>query len=201
MSDQHPLTASPAHQAALSILVADDDPVIRKLFTRRLSDAGHRIDCAVDGKDAARKLGNAHFDLLLTDLVMPGDIGGIELIRIARDVDMRTEIIVMTAHSSVDTAVAAMKLGAADYLEKPVNFDELFLKIDKIAQYQSLMKNAGDLREAMTVTESEAGRTIQEMEIRIGELHILLDKLTGILDDNSVPADTRLRNALMLLKE
>ena len=74
-------------------------------------------------------------------------------------------MIVITAHSSVDTAVDAMKKGAVDYLEKPVNFDELFLRLEKISEVKALMKNAGDLREAMDVTESSAAQTIQNLEI------------------------------------
>jgi len=166
---------------SMSILIADDDPVIRRLFEKRLIDEGYNVRVAVDGVEAAAILAHSHFDVVITDLVMPGDVGGIELLTIAKDKDQLTEVIVITAHSSIDTAVDAMKKGAADYLEKPVNFDELFLRLDKIAQLKSLVKNADDLRNAMDVTESSAARTIQDLEITVADLQLKLDRIEEIL--------------------
>ena len=117
----------------MTILVADDDPVIRKLFNKRISDAGYEVMVAADGAEAAKLLDAMPFDVVITDLVMPGEIGGIELLKIAKGKSADIEVIVITAHSSVDTAVDAMKKGAVDYLEKPVNFDELFLRLEKIS--------------------------------------------------------------------
>jgi len=79
------------------------------------------------------------FDVVLTDLMIPGEIGGIEVLQIAKEINDKTEVVLITAHSSVDTAVQAMKKGAADYLEKPLSFDELFLRLDKIADALDVM--------------------------------------------------------------
>ncbi len=184
---------------SMSILVADDDPVIRRLLEKRLLEAGHAVQVARDGMEAARILDGQHVDVVITDLVMPGDIGGLELLQIARDRDIRTEVIVITAHSSIDTAVAAMKKGAVDYLEKPVNFDELFLRLDKIAEIQSLVRNADDLREAMDVTEASAARTIQELEIAAGDLRLQLDRIRDILQDTVEEPEARISKALQVL--
>lgn len=183
----------------MTILVADDDPVIRKLFEKRLTKEGYDVTVAVDGIEAARLLDAQHFDVIITDLVMPGGIGGIELLNIAKEKDTGIEVIVITAHSSVDTAVDAMKKGAVDYLEKPVNFDELFLRLEKIWEVKSLVKNAGDLREAMDVTESSAAQTIQDLEMINSSLQAKLDHIEEILNDFQADEYSRIERALQAL--
>lgn len=185
---------------SMTILVADDDPVIRKLFHSRLINAGYDVTVAVDGTEAARLLDATSFDVIITDLVMPGDIDGIELLNIAKEKSVDIEVIVITAHSSVNTAVDAMKKGAVDYLEKSVNFDELFLRLEKIAEVKALMKNAGDLREAMSVTEHSAAQTIQELEIITATQERLLDQLEGILANHQLDEVVRVEQALELLE-
>jgi DNA-binding NtrC family response regulator len=184
---------------SMSILVADDDPVIRRLLEKRLEDGGYTVTVAVDGMEAAEKLAASHFDVVITDLVMPGDIGGIELLQIAKDKDIMTEVIVITAHSSIDTAVDAMKKGAVDYLEKPVNFDELFLRLEKIAQLKSLVRNADDLRNAMDVTESSAAQTIQNLEIAAADLQLKIDKIITLLQDPKLNGDDKIHQALLVI--
>lgn len=185
---------------SMTILVADDDPVIRKLFESRLKKAGYAVTVAADGSEAARLLDATTFDVVITDLVMPGNIGGLELLNIAKEKSVDIEVIVITAHSSIDTAVDAMKKGAVDYLEKPVNFDELFLRLEKIAEIKAMLKNAGDLREAMTVTEHSAAQTIQDLEIINGNQQVLLNKLEAVLGNFAVDADQRIEQALQLLE-
>jgi DNA-binding NtrC family response regulator len=184
---------------SMNILIADDDPVIRRLFEKRLQDAGYTVTVAIDGVEAARYLDSSHFDVIITDLVMPGDIGGIELLQIGKERDILTEVIVITAHSSIDTAVDAMKKGAADYLEKPVNFDELFLRLDKIAQLKSLVRNADDLRNAMDVTESSAALTIQDLEITAAGLQLKIDRIEDILQNKKLNDYERIDNALQVI--
>lgn len=184
---------------SMSILIADDDPVIRRLFEKRLLDKGYDVRVAVDGVEAAGQLANYHFDVVITDLVMPGDIGGIELLQIAKDRDPLTEVIVITAHSSIDTAVDAMKKGAVDYLEKPVNFDELFLRLEKIAQLKSLVRSADDLRNAMEITESSAARTIQDLEITAADLQLKLDNIDNVLKIDTLPDDVKVQHIRNIL--
>jgi len=184
---------------SMSILVADDDPVVRRLFEKRLQDAGYTVQVAEDGTQAGSLLATSHFDVVITDLVMPGDIGGIELLQIAKNKDPLTEVIVITAHSSIDTAVSAMKKGAADYLEKPVNFDELFLRLEKINELRSLIRNAEDLRNAMDVTESTAAQTISDLELLVSDLQLKLDKIEEELQQQDVDCEERVEKCLVIL--
>ncbi|WP_163339230.1 response regulator [Desulfopila sp. IMCC35008] len=185
----------------LSILVVDDDPVIRRLLEERLKNAEYRVMVAEDGYQAEAFLKQEHFDVVLTDLVMPGDIGGIEVLEITKEIQPDTEVVLITAHSSVDTAVAAMKKGAADYLEKPINFDELLLRMEKITNLKNILRNAQDLGQAMTVTETEAASTIQDLEMRVTKIQAVLDQVETILQNDYDSEDVRIQKALGTLAE
>jgi len=89
--------------------------------------------------------------------------------------------------------------GAADYLEKPINFDELFLRLEKIANLQSIMRNAMDLSQAMDTTESAAAVTIQNLEIRNAELQGRLNAIETILRDKQSPPYDQVDKVLDLL--
>ncbi|HXK08638.1 MAG TPA: sigma-54 dependent transcriptional regulator [Vicinamibacteria bacterium] len=101
------------------ILVADDEPGIRQFLAEALEDEGHAVTQAADGRQAAEQLRRQGFELLITDLRMPA-MDGLELVRLARGEQPEMEIIVLTAHGTVESAVEAMRLGAFDYLQKPI---------------------------------------------------------------------------------
>lgn len=183
----------------MTILVVDDDPVIRRMLEKRLETAGYEVLIAEDGYQAQKILPQQHVDVVLTDLMMPGTIGGIEVLEIAKELNPGIEVILITAHSSIDTAVDAMKKGAADYLEKPINFDELFLRLEKIANIQSLIRNAMDISQAMDTTESVASETIQNLEIKTAELQGHLNAVEEILLDEQISPSDRIYKALQLI--
>lgn len=185
----------------LKILVVDDDPVIRRLLQQRLTKAYYHVLVAADGYKAESILQDKHIDVVLTDLMMPGEIGGIEVLEIAKKINDSIEVILITAHSSVNTAVEAMKKGAADYLEKPINFDELFLRLDKIANMQTIYRNAQELQHAMDITEHAASETIQALEMRSAKLQELMDEVENILRDEKNPEDIRIDAVLDKISE
>ena len=154
----------------LKILVADDDPVTRTLLGKKLTQKGYWIQTAENGQAAIGAIEDGFFDVVLTDLVMPPGPDGVAVLEAAKKKNTLTEVILVTAHGSIDNAVDAMRKGASDYLQKPINFDELFLRLEKIGHIRDLAKDAGDLREAMCVTEEEAGKTIMELELALAEL-------------------------------
>jgi len=106
-----------------SILIVDDDELMRSFFCSVLADEGHRIEEARNGKEALAKLAGGGFDLVVTDLRMP-DMSGIDLMREAGKTNRDCRWIVVTAHGSIENAVEAMKTGAADYLTKPLGSPE-----------------------------------------------------------------------------
>ncbi|HEX6693623.1 MAG TPA: sigma-54 dependent transcriptional regulator [Longimicrobiales bacterium] len=121
------------------ILVADDEAGIREFIAEALEDDGHTVTQAADGGEAAERIARESFDLLLTDLKMPR-LDGLSLLRRARSEQPEMEVIMLTAHGSVDTAVEAMKLGAFDYLQKPIaSPGELRLLVGRALERRSLM--------------------------------------------------------------
>jgi DNA-binding NtrC family response regulator len=180
----------------LKILVVDDDPVIRRLLQQRLTKENYHVLVAADGYKAKSILNEKYVDVVLTDLMMPGEIGGIEVLEIAKNINSSIEVILITAHSSIDTAVEAMKKGAADYLEKPINFDELFIRLDKIANVQTIYRSAQELQHAKDITEHAASETIQNLELKVSEFQGILDDLENILRDDQQSEDERISAAL-----
>jgi two-component system response regulator FlrC len=103
-----------------SILIVDDEEGIREYLADALADEETLIARAADGVEALSQLSKQSFQVMITDLRMPGALDGIDLLRKARAESPEMEVIVLTAHGSVDSAVEAMKLGAFDYLQKPI---------------------------------------------------------------------------------
>ncbi len=120
------------------ILVADDEAGLREFITDSLELDDHTVVSAKDGKEAAKILEERGFDLLLTDLKMPG-MDGMTLLRKIRAEQPEVEVIMMTAHGSVENAVEAMKLGAFEYLQKPISGpDELRLLVARAVERRGL---------------------------------------------------------------
>jgi two-component system, NtrC family, response regulator AtoC len=120
------------------ILVADDEPGLREFISDALALDDHDVVAAPDGKIAARLLDERGFDLVITDLKMPG-LDGMALLRKVRAEQPEVEVIVMTAHGTVDNAVEAMKLGAFEYLQKPLSGpDELRLLVARAVERRGL---------------------------------------------------------------
>ena len=102
------------------ILVVDDEEGVRTFVAETLELAGHAVTSASDGDQAARLLDRHGFDLVVSDLRMPGKLDGMGLLGKIREEQPDVEVIMLTAHGSVDSAVAAMKMGAFEYLQKPI---------------------------------------------------------------------------------
>ncbi|MES1164988.1 MAG: response regulator [Verrucomicrobiota bacterium] len=108
-------TVSPAAR----VLVVDDDDGVRTFVADALTDAGHEVTQAADGQAALARLAERAFHVVVTDLRMPG-LDGLGLLGAIRREHAETEVVVLTAHGSIETAVQAMKDGAFDFLQKPI---------------------------------------------------------------------------------
>ncbi len=103
------------------VLIVEDEEGIREFLSEALDDDGHEVTTAADGMEALRHLHGHSFDLMMTDLRMPGALDGMDLVRKARAELPEMEVIVLTAHGTVTDAVEAIKLGAFDFLQKPIS--------------------------------------------------------------------------------
>ncbi len=115
------------------ILVVDDELVVRDSLKEWLEDEGFQVDMAESGEEALKKLNAEAFNLMLTDIKMPG-MDGVELLERARDIHRDLPVVMMTAYATVETAVEAMKIGAMDYLMNPFDPDTLVPLIIQLYQ-------------------------------------------------------------------
>lgn len=159
-----------------SILVIDDDPSGRQALTLLLKGCGYAVREAADAATAIQAINSNKFQLILCDLHLP-DKNGISILKHARTISPKTEVIMLTGYASAETAVLAMKEGAFDYITKPVNFDELKLLIAKALEKQQLVSENSYLRKQLTgrfefgniVGVSPAMKTIFEQMKRIAK--------------------------------
>ncbi|PRP94062.1 Alginate biosynthesis transcriptional regulatory protein AlgB [Enhygromyxa salina] len=134
------------------ILVVDDEDGLREFMTEVLEDEGHEVDQAADGVEALAKLEAAAYQLVLSDLKMPR-MGGMEVVRRVRSEQPETEVIILTAHGTVDSAVEAMKLGVFDYLQKP---------LDSPTQLRLLVAHALERQRLRALQESARDREAEQ---------------------------------------
>jgi DNA-binding response OmpR family regulator len=134
-------------QPRARMLVVDDERNIRKNLSMVLEAEGYEVDAASDGESALVKARERHYDIAFVDLHMP-HMEGLELTRSLRAFSDKTAIVILTAYGSVEHAVAAMKLGAVDFLEKPFDPKNIRLLVEEILLRQRL-KSGGSVEELL----------------------------------------------------
>lgn len=123
--------------AGINILIVDDDKNLRKVLVSELSGYGFDLTDTDSGDRAAALLAEHDYDVLILDLNMPG-LGGIEVLKSIKNLEIATEVIVLTGYATVSTAVEAMKLGAYDYITKPFKMEELRTVVEKAYEKKRL---------------------------------------------------------------
>ena len=130
------------------LLVVDDEEIVRESLSSWLREDGYRVDVASDGPSAIDKVKTDHWSILLVDLKMPG-MDGLQVLEQVRRLQPDAAVVIMTAYATVNTAVTAIKLGAADYLVKPFDPEEMSLMIQKIVAQQALIRETTLLRKVI----------------------------------------------------
>ncbi len=130
------------------VLVVDDQSSMRLTLTALLKQAGHTLMQAGIGEDALKKIADNDFDVVITDLKLD-KVTGLEVLKAAKTNNPQTEVIVLTGFGSIETAVAAMKAGAIDYLTKPFETEELLMAVQRAMERQRLRSEVQRLRTAV----------------------------------------------------
>jgi len=120
------------------ILVVDDEDIIRESISFILQKEGYTVDLAENGAIAYQKVQEVEYDLVISDIEMP-EMKGIELLEKIVKLNLRTSVIMITAYGSLETAIRALRAGAGDYLLKPLDFDELTVKVARVFQLKELI--------------------------------------------------------------
>lgn len=131
------------------ILVADDDVQIREMLQSFLSKFDYEVHTAENADQAIAIMGKTTFDVVLTDKNMPDRSGEIEagmrVLRYAKEHMPEAEVIMVTGYATIETAIEAMKIGAFDYIMKPIPFDVLREKIDRILEYKRFLNSENNI--------------------------------------------------------
>lgn len=160
---------------SMKILVVDDEALIRDMIKRGLSQmGGFSVEVAQSGPEAIEKMEKDVFDLVLTDLKMP-EMDGLELLKTIKGTRPEIMVIMMTAHGSIETAVEAMKIGADDYITKPIDFNDLLLHISKVQKESLLLRENRLLR--MEVRKKFEFNNIIGKSKKMQEIFSLIEKV------------------------
>ena len=163
------------------ILIVDDEPSVRTSLEEWFREDGFLVDTAEDGAAALRAMDRGPFDIILLDLKMPG-MDGMEVQKRVREIDPAATVIILTAYASVETAVQALKMGAFDYVTKPVDPDDLSNLVRNALHTRALAEENARLREK--VSELTQGDTIVATSARME--HVLEMVRTVAETDSSV---------------
>ncbi|HWN81202.1 MAG TPA: response regulator, partial [Candidatus Udaeobacter sp.] len=182
--DPHPTTGDPAPAPRApagrgSILIVDDEFSVRDSLANWFRKDGLRVAVAAGAAEALRQLQNADFDVVLLDIKMPGT-DGMELLPQLRAVDPHMAVIMITAYAAVETAVQALKLGAFDYVTKPIDPDELSHLVDNALEKRRLRTENLALREKVAEL-TPSGLIVGESS----EMRKVLDLVQSVAQTNA----------------
>jgi DNA-binding NtrC family response regulator len=137
-----------------SVLLVDDEEQFLDVLSQRLKARGLKVDTVTSGEDAVRQVEDHNFDAIIVDLAMPG-IDGIETLKRIKEKRPDLEIIMLTGHATVKSGIEAMKLGADDFLEKPVDLNVLLEKIGEAKHKRMLVVEKGLQEEVKKILKSK----------------------------------------------
>ena len=171
----------------LQILVVDDDRAFRLATRTLLEDEGYRVNLAAGAEEALSTLADEPCDILLSDLVMERE-SGIDLLKTVKSRWPSIPVIMVTGFASIPTAVEAMRLGAADYLTKPMNNSEMLIKVQRVAEARQRDRELATLRAELQQTYGVANYRTRSPRMRavIQEIHRVADTdLTVLIQGES----------------
>ena len=130
------------------IHLIDDEPIIHDVLGQLLTSEGYEVEPSSSGEEALSKISSRSFDLILLDLLMPG-LDGIEVLKRIKHIDPQAVVIIITAYASVESAIAAMKTGAFDYVQKPFKHDDLLMTIERGLEHKRLKDENARLKDEL----------------------------------------------------
>ncbi|MBU6471792.1 MAG: response regulator, partial [Alphaproteobacteria bacterium] len=149
------------------ILIVDDELAIRQILGAALKTAGYAIDEAGSGEEALARLATGEIDVVLCDICLP-DLSGIDVLTRTRTLGVDTKFIMITAFASMDTAIEAMRAGAADYIIKPLCHEEVLHRLRQVCELKNMRDENRMLRKLVTSDADQKYRfkslAMQEME-------------------------------------
>lgn len=188
------------------ILVVDDEPSVRVMLEATLRAQGYRVQSAVSGGEALQRLEEVEYDVMLLDLRL-GDIDGIDVLQQAKQRWPAMEVILLTAHGSINSAIAALRHGAFDYLLKPAQINDIRDRVERGLERRRAAMQRGELLQRISETVRALGMieqgTVEELppasnadRIEVGPLVLDLRRQSAVLNNQKL-ALTRTEFALL----
>lgn len=146
-----------------TIILVDDDEGMRETLRDILVDEGYQVMMFASGKEALKEIRKGLFDIVIVDLKLP-DVGGIQILEEAKEVNPESAVIVMTGYASLESAVEALNRGAFSYIIKPFNIDEVKVVIKKALHQIKLFKENQNLIDELQLTRRKLEKTVKESE-------------------------------------
>jgi two-component system OmpR family response regulator len=194
------------------ILAVDDDLASRLLLQKSLKNDSYHVAVCESGEKAIQLIRKEKYDLVITDLIMEG-IGGLELLGEIKKIAPDLSLILLTGHASIETAIEAVRLGASDYLLKPINVDELGFRVKKALEQIELQRKLKDAQRNLTysATIATANHEINQpltviisaidmIRMEIEKMHLKNDRLDNYLE-LLTKSSLRIANLLRKLRE
>ena len=162
-------------ETPVRILIADDDKAIGDILHDLISEDGRRVDICQNGAEAIERLKEESYDLIIVDLVMP-EANGMEVLTFAKKMNPDVIVIILTGHASLETAIAAIREGAYDYIRKPCKLDEIKLSVDHALEKIRLNRENRELLKKLEI----AYEKLHELMIRKEKKGEDVDKMGNI---------------------
>lgn len=171
----------------VKILLADDDEDVSNTVARYLEQFGYSIDRAESVEPALELMESTEYEIVIMDKNMPDkdgtEEGGMNLLRYAKRHFPTTVVLMMTGYASIETAIEAMKLGAFDYIVKPLSFNDLKKKIDRILEFKSFINPENTIQIYKNLHDEILNLLENKDKITDDELHKLLNSLDAKIDN------------------
>src|SRR5690349_23836268 len=148
-----------------SVLIVDDEPGIRESLAGALTDEGYSASSVESGEACLDLLRKTAFEVVLLDIWLPG-IDGLEALQRIRNLDNAPEVIMISGHGTIETAVRATKLGAFDFLEKPLSLDKTLILVKNAIDAHKLRNENRDLKKQMVAKSAIVGESIPLKALR-----------------------------------
>lgn len=139
------------------VLVVDDEEGVRHYLRLLLTREGFEVVAAADAQEALKQLRSGDPDIMLCDIRMPGELDGLGLLEVLQEQPVRTEVVMMSAYGSRETALEAVRRGAYDYIDKPIQQDDLLLTLHKLLERKRLQKENRKLKEVLREAREDGG--------------------------------------------
>lgn len=130
----------------MSVLVVDDDPDTQDLLSEVLSGEGYRVSTSGSGEEALRIGQQERFDVIISDMRLGPELNGLDVLRAYKSIQPESEVILITAFGSMETAIEAVKAGAFDYISKPFKIDEVLLQVSRAIESRRLIRENRNLK-------------------------------------------------------